>query len=108
MRLRLGIESVYVFGMSKTIYYAQSSKSAQLDKNKRYRVCSNYQKWWCSSLRDAKRKARQLLKAKRLFSTHDFTCGPQGEQTARLYYDTMQALRQDQDGSAGVQIEFWG
>lgn len=71
----------------------------------KYQVRSNYIKWDCETIKDAKRLARKLLGCKRLFSTHSFTCGTEGQHNGRLYYGSMQALRQDQDGSAGVQIE---
>lgn len=76
-----------------------------MQKRNKYQVHSNYIRWDCGTIKDAKRLARHLLKAKRLFSTHSFTCGTEGQHNGRLYYASMQALRQDQDGSAGVQIE---
>lgn len=71
----------------------------------KYKLSYNFLSWKHANMADALRQARKLLSAKRLFSTHDFACGPTGDATGRLYYASKKALDDDQDGSHGVQIE---
>ncbi len=75
--------------------------------NMTYTVGYNWVQWHYTNLVNAKRKARELLGVKRLRSTQPFGCGPEGNRVGVLYYRTMQELRDDQDGSKGIQIEKW-
>ena len=75
------------------------------DYSHSYQVRANYLSYPATSLKDAKRIVRQLLGTKRLYSTHVFATGIEGQLSGRLYYATPTALRDDQDGSAGVQID---
>lgn len=75
------------------------------DYSHRYTVRANYLTYPCTSLADAKKLARQLLGAKRLYSTHVFSTGTTGQLSGRLYYGTPTALAADGDGTAGVQID---
>ena len=72
---------------------------------KKIEVKSNYLTYSVRSQTEARKLARKLLGASRLYATHPFCCGAQGDRSGVLVYGSPTARDADQDGSTGVQIE---